>query len=50
MKNAVFWNVTPCDSCDNRRFGERIASIMMVTKIGELGTMLAVAEATAYFG
>jgi hypothetical protein len=21
MKNAVFWNVTPCDSCKNRRFG-----------------------------
>jgi hypothetical protein len=21
MKNAVFWNVTPCGSCKNRRFG-----------------------------
>jgi hypothetical protein len=21
MKNAVFWNVTPCDSCEDRRFG-----------------------------
>jgi hypothetical protein len=21
MKNAVFWDVTPCDSCKNRRFG-----------------------------
>jgi hypothetical protein len=20
-KNSVFWNVTPCDSCKNRRFG-----------------------------
>jgi hypothetical protein len=22
MKNAVFWDVTPCGSCKNRRFGE----------------------------
>jgi hypothetical protein len=22
MKNVVFWYVTPCDSCKNRRFGE----------------------------
>jgi hypothetical protein len=21
MKNAVFWNMTPCGSCKNRRFG-----------------------------
>jgi hypothetical protein len=21
MKNCVFWNVTPCDTCKNRRFG-----------------------------
>jgi hypothetical protein len=21
MKNGVFWNVTPCDSCKNRRLG-----------------------------
>jgi hypothetical protein len=21
MKNAVFWDVTPCASCKNRRFG-----------------------------
>jgi hypothetical protein len=21
MKNAVFWDVTPCGSCENRRFG-----------------------------
>jgi hypothetical protein len=21
MKNAVFWDVTPCHSCKNRRFG-----------------------------
>jgi hypothetical protein len=22
MKNAVFWDVTPCGSCKNRLFGE----------------------------
>jgi hypothetical protein len=21
MKNAIFWDVTPCGSCKNRRFG-----------------------------
>jgi hypothetical protein len=21
MKNAVFWDVAPCGSCNNRRFG-----------------------------
>jgi hypothetical protein len=24
MKNAVFWDVTPCDSCKNRRTGFNI--------------------------
>jgi hypothetical protein len=23
MKNAVFWDVTPCGSCKNRRFREK---------------------------
>jgi hypothetical protein len=22
MKNGVFWDITPCDSCKNRRFEE----------------------------
>jgi hypothetical protein len=38
MKNAVFWDVTPCGSCKNRCF----ASIIRVRRIGELGTILAV--------
>jgi hypothetical protein len=21
MKNGIFWDVTPCGSCNNRRFG-----------------------------
>jgi hypothetical protein len=25
MKNGAFWNVTPCGSCKNRRFGENLA-------------------------
>jgi hypothetical protein len=40
MKNAVFWDVTPCGSCKNRQFGGRIASIIRVTRIGDLGTTL----------
>jgi hypothetical protein len=42
MKNGVFWDVTPCDSCRNRSFEERSASLIRVTRIGELGTALAV--------
>jgi hypothetical protein len=39
MKNGVFWAVTPCGSCKNRRFGERSTTIIRVTRIGELGTL-----------
>jgi hypothetical protein len=39
---AVFWGVTPCGSCKNRVSEERIASIVMVTRIGYLRTTLAV--------
>jgi hypothetical protein len=42
MKNGVFWNATPCDSCKNRRFGGTYASFIRVTRIGELGTTLTV--------
>jgi hypothetical protein len=24
MKNAVFWDVASCGSCENRRFGENV--------------------------
>jgi hypothetical protein len=41
MKNGVFWDVTPCGSCKNRRFGGTFASFIRVTRIGELGTTLA---------
>jgi hypothetical protein len=41
MKNDVFWDVTLCGSCKNRRFGEPSASFIRVTRICELGTTLA---------
>jgi hypothetical protein len=42
MKNAVFWDVTPCGSCKNDVSEELSASIIMVTRIGELETTLVV--------
>jgi hypothetical protein len=42
IKNAVFWDVTPCGSCINRRFGGTIATIIRVTRIVGLGATLAV--------
>jgi hypothetical protein len=43
MKNGVFLDVMPCGSCKNRCFSEELrASIVGVTRIGELGTTLAV--------
>jgi hypothetical protein len=42
MKNVAFWDVSPCASWKNRRFGESSASIVRVTRIGELRTTLAV--------
>jgi hypothetical protein len=39
MKNVVFWDVTPCGSCKNQCFGGTIASIIRVTRIGELGEL-----------
>jgi hypothetical protein len=43
MKNAVFWDVTLCGSCKNRHISEQCsASIIRMTRIGELGTTSAV--------
>jgi hypothetical protein len=42
MKDAVFWDDTPCGSCKNEVSEERIASIIKSARIGEVGTMLAV--------
>jgi hypothetical protein len=42
MKNGVFWDVTPCGSCKDRVSEELSASFIRVTRIGELGTTLAV--------
>jgi hypothetical protein len=37
-KKAVFWDVTPCGSCKNIVSEKRIASIIRVDRISELGT------------
>jgi hypothetical protein len=42
MKNAIFWDVMPCGSSKNREPEELSASIIRMTRIGELGTMLAI--------
>jgi hypothetical protein len=38
MKNGVFWDVTPCGSVRTDVSEELSASIIRVTRIGELGT------------
>jgi hypothetical protein len=42
MNNAVFWDVTPCGSCGDRRFEIYIASIVRVERINALGATSAV--------
>jgi hypothetical protein len=41
MKNGVFWDVTLCGSCKTDVSEEFSAFIIGVTRIGELGTTLA---------
>jgi hypothetical protein len=41
-QNAVFWDVTPCGSVRTDVSKELSASIIRATRIGELGTTLAV--------
>jgi hypothetical protein len=38
LKNGVFWVVTPCGSCKNRRFGGTWRLLHQGDKICELGT------------
>jgi hypothetical protein len=42
IRNAVFWDVTPCSLVKADILEERSSSIISVTKIGELGTTLRV--------
>jgi hypothetical protein len=42
MKNGVFWDVTPCGLVRTDVSEELSASIIRMTRIGELGTTLAV--------
>jgi hypothetical protein len=37
MKNSVFWDVAPCSSCVNRRFGGTYRLHLQVKKIRKLG-------------
>jgi hypothetical protein len=46
MKNAVFWNVTPCSFCVNRRLGGSYRLHLQGRRICELGT--SVTEAIRY--
>jgi hypothetical protein len=39
MKNGVFWVVTPCGSCKNRRFEGTWRLLHQGDKIGALGTL-----------
>jgi hypothetical protein len=48
MKNIVFWDVMPCDSCKKDVSEEGIAFIIRETKIGQLG-MLAVTRTKARY-
>jgi hypothetical protein len=41
IKNAVFWDVTPCGYSKDRPSEERSTSIIRVTRIGKLETTLA---------
>jgi hypothetical protein len=40
MSNGVLWDVMPCGSCKIRNFGELSATVIRVTRIGEIGTTL----------
>jgi hypothetical protein len=40
MKNAVFWDVTPCISCVNRRFGGKYRLHLQGRKIRQQGTIV----------
>jgi hypothetical protein len=42
MKNGVFWDVTPCDHVRTDVSEKHNAYFISVTRIGELGTTLAV--------
>jgi hypothetical protein len=47
MKNAVFWNLAPCRSCVNRRFGGRYRLHLQGRKIRERGTSVSKWQQTA---
>jgi hypothetical protein len=32
-KNAVFWNMTPCGSCNNRRFAKSVLQLLVIANV-----------------
>jgi hypothetical protein len=50
MKNAVFWDVTPCGSCRNQRFEGTYYHHRQGKRIREQRKALAVAAAVVYTG
>jgi hypothetical protein len=44
IKCAVFWDVTPCDSCKNRRFGGKNSLYQQIEKISGLETTLRISS------
>jgi hypothetical protein len=49
MQNAVFWDVTPMALVRSDLLGERIASIIRVTRIGELRTLVVTTNRNTFF-
>jgi hypothetical protein len=44
MKNGVFWDVMPYGSCKTDVSEELCAAVIKVTRIGELGTTIAISS------
>jgi hypothetical protein len=47
LKNIVFWNVTPCASCENQRLGGSITFNIMMDIFSELGTLSVISTKTS---
>jgi hypothetical protein len=47
VKNVVFWDVTPCDSYENRRFGGMYHPDFRARGISELGKLTVTSNSAA---
>jgi hypothetical protein len=50
MKNAIFWDVAPCRSYVNRRFGGKYRLHLQGRKIGERGNSVRCLQLSAHAG